>query len=190
MSVSTSLSRLSFDSEIIVHFMRRQGGWSLFAAGLALIQVVFTAGVLTDVLLKMFEPTLLKLGFTAAKIWLSLLAVGSVGALFLEAVMFFFIINFRPAPARNMAIITGGIGLFSKVVGSLSLAAPLYGIGSFIVPYNAYLALIVLGTIYSIKEIAFLFNEASESLQHSKALEEATKDKLIEVEMREIKQIK
>lgn len=190
MSFSIGLSKTSFNSELVVHFMRQQGGWSLFAGGLALIQVVFTAGVITDILLRMFEPTLLKLGFSSAKIWMSLLGVGSVGAFFLESVMFFFIINAKGSAATNMAFITGGIGLFSKLEGSFSLDAYAYGIFTAITPYNVYLTLLVVGTIYSIKVIADMFTELHDTVQQSKVLDEAVKDKLVELEVKQINKIR
>lgn len=190
MSFSINLSKTSFNSELVVHFIRQQGGWALFAAGLALIQVVFTAGVITDILTKMFEPTMLKLGFKPISIWFSLLFFGTVGAFFLESVMFFFIINTRAFSAFVMALITGGIGLFSKVEGGFSATQDFYGVGSFLTTYNVYLTLLVVGTIYSLKEIASLFNVASEKLQHSKVLEEAVKDKLIQIETKNIQKIK
>lgn len=183
--LSVDLAKLSFNSDAVVYFMRKEGGWALFAAGLALIQVIFTAGVIVDVLLVMFTPTLAKFNIDAAKIFLWMLGFGVFGAFFLESVMFFFIINRLRSAALFIAFLTGGLGLASKI--KLPQGGGFYDAFTM---NNVAIALLVVSVIYAIHEIAQMYNETTAALNPNRRINDGVNDALINVADKEIKKIK
>ena len=192
MSLSISLSKISFTSDALIQFMRREGGWALFAGGLALIQVVFTAGVIADVIILMFNDTFHKMAWSESKIFLTAISFGSFGASFLESVMFFFILNKKGGTAKIIAYLTGGIGFFSKVkVPSLVDNDWQTVVSQSFTMFNVTIFLLIVATIFSIKKIAEMFNDREDSIPTpSNKIHNLVEDRLLEITEKEIIKLK